>query len=89
MQFFLSLNTWSTNIENRSTNISYNFLVVGCRFFVSDIISSFLAILAHVAWPRAQLPGQSISLNFSLETRLKSEYFELLIDLLAFLVQKL
>ena len=37
---------------------------------------SFWAILAHVAWPRAQLLGQSISLKFSLETRLESESFE-------------
>jgi len=51
--------------------------------------SSFGVILAHVAWPRAQPLGQSVSLKFSLETRLKSESFEPLIDFLAFLVQKL
>ena len=51
--------------------------------------SSFRVILAHVAWPRAQPLGQSVSLKFSLETRLKSESFEALIDFLAFLVQKL
>jgi len=51
--------------------------------------SSFWAILAHVARPRALLLGQSISLAFSLETRLESEPFEPLIDFLAFLVQKL
>ena len=33
--------------------------------------------------------GQSISLKFSLETRLESESFKPLIDFLAFLVQKL
>jgi len=33
--------------------------------------------------------GQCILLKFSLETRLESESFELLIDFLAFLVQKL
>ena len=66
-----------------------NFLVGGCGFFMSDIISSFQVILAHVAWPRAQPLGQSISLKFSLETRLESESFEPLIDFLAFLVQKL
>ena len=49
--------------------------------------SSFLAIFAHVTWPRAQLLGQSISLKFSLETRLESESFEPLIDFLTFLVQ--
>jgi len=32
--------------------------------------------LAHVARPRAQLLGQSVSLKFSLETRLESESFE-------------
>jgi len=51
--------------------------------------SSFGVILAHVAWPRAQPLGQSDSLKFSLETRLESESFETLNDLLAFLVQKL
>ena len=51
--------------------------------------SSFEVILAHVAWPRAQPLGQSVSLKFSLETRIKSESFEPLIDFLAFLVQML
>jgi len=50
---------------------------------------SFRVILTHVAWPRAQPLGQSVSLKFSLETKLESESFEPLIDLLAFLVQKL
>jgi len=36
--------------------------------------------LAHVAWPRAQPLGQSVSLKFSLETRLESKSFEPLID---------
>ena len=40
--------------------------------------------MAHVAWPRAQPLGQSVSLKFSLETRLESEFFEPLIDFLAF-----
>ena len=57
---------------------------------MTDVISgSFGVILAHVAWPRAQLLGQSVSLKFSLETRLESKSFEPLIDFLAFLVQKL
>ena len=34
--------------------------------------TSFWVILAHVAWPRAQPLGRSISLKFSLETRLES-----------------
>ena len=51
--------------------------------------SSFRVILGHVSWPRAQLLGQSVSLKFSLETRLESVSFEPLINFLAFLVQKL
>jgi len=51
--------------------------------------SSFRVILAHVAWPRTQPLGHSVSLKFSLETRLESESSEPLIDFLAFLVQKL
>ena len=37
--------------------------------------SSFWAILAHVTWPKAQPLGQSISLMFSLETRLESFFW--------------
>ena len=51
--------------------------------------SSFGVILTHVTWPRAQPLGQSVSLKFSLETRLESESFEPLIDFLALLVHKL
>jgi len=51
--------------------------------------SSFGVILAHVTWPRAQPLGQSVSLKFSLETRLESNSFEPLINFLTFLVQKL
>jgi len=51
--------------------------------------SSYGVILACVAWPRAQPLGQSVSLKFSMETRLESESFEPLIDFLAFLDQKL
>ena len=35
---------------------------------------------AHVAWLRAQPLGQSVSLKFSLKTRLESESFQPLID---------
>jgi len=49
----------------------------------------FLAILAHVTWPRAQPLDRSISLKLSLESRLESKSFERLIDFLAFLVQML
>ena len=41
--------------------------------------SSFRVILTHVARPKAQLLGQSVSLKFSLEIRLESESFEPLI----------
>ena len=51
--------------------------------------SSFRVILAHVAWPRAQPLGQSVSLKFLLETRLESKSSEPLIDFLTFLVQNL
>jgi len=51
--------------------------------------SSFRVILAHVALPGAQPLNQSVSLKFSLESRLESESFEPLIDFLAFLIQKL
>jgi len=58
---------------------------------VTDVISEVIlgVNLAHVAWPRAQPLGKSISFKFSLETRLESESFESLINFLAFLVQKL
>jgi len=46
-------------------------------------------ILPHITWPRAQPPNQSISLKFSLETRLEFGSFKPLINSLAFLVQKL
>jgi len=49
----------------------------------------FWVIFTHVTWPRAQTLGQCISLKFSLETTLESEYFEPLINFLAFLVQML
>ena len=39
--------------------------------------SSFWVILAHATWPRAQLPRQSISLKFSLETKLKPAFDQL------------
>jgi len=51
--------------------------------------SGFEVILAHVTWPRAQPPDQSLSLKFSLETRLESESLEPLINFVAFLGQKL
>jgi len=63
------------------------FLVGVADFFVSDIISEIDFGSFWLMLP-AQPLGQSISLKFSLETRLKSESFKTLIDFLAFLVQK-
>jgi len=53
------------------------FLVGGCGFFVSDVISEvvFEPFLAHVAWPRAHPLDQSISLKFSLEPRLDGVFW--------------
>ena len=53
---------------------------------MSDVISGGLS--GHLAWPWAPLGG-SISLKFLLETRLQSESFDTLDDLLGFRVQKL
>jgi len=63
-------------------------LVAGCRFFVSDVINEVVFGTFWLMLPglRAQPLGQSISLKFSLETRLESESFEPLINFLAFLV---
>jgi len=51
---------------------------------VSDVISEVVlgSFWLYVAWPRAQLLGQSVSLKFSLETKLESESFEPFIDFL-------
>jgi len=43
-----------------------------------------LAILADVTWPKAQPLDESISLKFSLETRLECESFEPLINFQGF-----
>jgi len=56
------------------------------NFFVSDVISG--GLLGHLG-PGLQLLGGNISLKFLLETRLQSEYFNTLDDLLGFWVQKL
>jgi len=46
-------------------------------------------VLAASSGPRSKLLDGSISLKFLLETRLKSVFFDTLIDLLGILVQKL
>jgi len=52
-------------------------------------VEDFQATFAHFAWHWPQPLGGSISLNFLLETRLQSEFFDTLDDLLGFRVQKL
>jgi len=64
----------------------------GCRFFVSDVRSGGLS--GRPTWPTLPVPGRqlldsSISLKFLLETRLQSQSFDTLDDLLWFRVQKL
>ena len=58
---------------------------------MTDVISEVvLGSFWHMLpFPGAQPLGQSVSLKFSLESRLESENFEPLIDFLAFLVQNL
>ena len=64
---------------------------LGCGFFVSDVISGGLfghPGQLHLALGRQPLDG-SILLKLLLETRLQSESFDTLDDLLGFRVQKL
>ena len=76
--------------KSSSLHSKKNFLLGGCGFFVSDIISwGLLATLAHFPVPGHQPLGGSISLKFLLETRQQSESFDTLDDLLGFQVQKL
>jgi len=56
----------------------------GCRFFVSDIISG--GVFGHLGQLHLALGA---NLKFLLETRLQSESFDTLDDLLRFQVQKL
>ena len=56
-------------------------------YFVSDIISG-VGFLANITWPWAQPLDGSISLKFFLVIRLKSEFFQVLISFLQFLVEK-
>jgi len=55
---------------------------------VTDLISEVVLGSFWLMLPGLR-PNQSVSLKFSLETRLDSESFELSIDFLAFLVQNL
>ena len=70
-----------------SSLYSKNFFLLGeCGFFVSDVISGGLLTTSG---PERQPLGGSISLKFLLETRLQSESFDTLDDLLGFRIQKL
>ena len=76
--------------KSLSCNEKQFFLVLGFRFFVSDVISStFRPLWPISSGPGPKLLGSSISLKFLLETRLKSESFDTLDDLPGFQVQKL
>jgi len=71
----------SKDSENLVVSNENIFLVGGCGFFVSDIISGGLRL------PWSTSPGRkwldnSISLKFLLETRLQSKSFDALYDLL-------
>ena len=60
------------------------------RFFLSDVISAGLfGQLGPLYLALGEPLGGSISLKFLLETRLQSESFDTLDDLLGFWVQKL
>ena len=75
--------------KSHSLNSKTNFLVGGSGFLVSDIISR--GLLGHLGpLPPGLKPlDGSISLKFLLETRLQSESFDTLDDLLGFRVEKL
>jgi len=69
---------------------SKNIFAWGLWFFVSDVISGgLLGHLGPLTWPGGQRLDCSISLKFLLETRLQSESFDTLDDLLGFRVEKL
>jgi len=76
---------YSANLEVRNEKK----IVLGFCFFVDDIISRFLAIFGCWYLTCAQPLDGSIPFKFSLQTMLKSAFFETLIDFVAFLVQKL
>ena len=72
--------------KSSSLHSKKNFLLGGFVFFVSDVISG--GLLGHLG-PGRQPLGGSILLKILLETRLQSESFDTLDDLLGFRVQKL
>jgi len=77
--------------KSSSLHSKKNFLLGGCGFFVSDVISG--GLLGHLG-PLCLALGANRELvvfryKFLLETRLQSESFETLNDLLRFRVQKL
>jgi len=81
----------SKDLASFQVSMKKIFLVLGFRFFVSDIISG---IVLGFFWPTSSGPrpkplDDSILLKFPLETRLKSETLDTSDDLLMFQVQKL
>jgi len=74
--------------KSSSLHSKKNFLLGGCGFFVSDIIS-FRPPWPTLPGPGRQPLGGSISLKFLLETKLQSKSFDTLDDLLRFRVQTL
>jgi len=75
--------------KSSSLHLKKNFCLGAVGFFVSDVISG--GLLGHLGQlcPGRQPLGGSISLKVLLETRLQSESFDTLDDLLGFRVQKL
>ena len=71
MQFWIEIKRHGFFGADADASAIKKFFGWGMRIFCEW--SSFRVILAHVARPRAQPLGQSVSLKFSLETRLESE----------------
>jgi len=74
-ELFKGLNALASLLVCTRKKIFYWELQIFCEW--RHKWSSFWAILAHVPWPGAQPLGQSISLKFSLQTKLESESFVL------------
>ena len=81
----------SVKRRSKSSSLhSKNFFLLGvCGFFVSDKWRAFRPPWPTLPGPGRQPLGGGISLEFLLQTRLQSESFDTLDDLLGFRVQKL
>ena len=91
LKFLLETRLQSQSFDTLDDLLGFQVQKLWCKLvkIFDNVISSFRVILAHVAWPKAQPLGQSVLLKFLLETRLKSEFFEPLVNFWAFLGQKL